>query len=249
MRILRELASAQAASRGEMPLHAAAVAEGETVTLFVGGKGAGKTTLLVHALVAGAGATRYVSNDRVFVRLDSGAPLARGMPSIVSLREATLTLSEGVRTAVDSGAWHYASTVGETRAWHTAGTRPEGAGRRTPPGLSPAQLCALLGVQPVAGGTLARIVFPKTQAMVGAGARFLLRRLTPEEASARLLESGLFADGRAATYVSGTPPPERCALESALRELAARVPSLSCVLGPDAYASPSVWQAIRDSSG
>jgi len=240
MRVLRELASAHAASLGEIPLHAAAVAEGEAVTLFVGGKGAGKTTLLVHALTLGT--TRFVSNDRVFVRLGSAPPLVRGMPSIVSLRDATLALSGSLRAALRSGAWHFASTVAEARARLATGTRPEGAGRHSPPGLSPAQLCAVLEVQPVVGGKPTRIVFPETRP--AGEPRFSLRRLTPEEAAARLLESGLFAGGRSATFVSGTAP-ERSALESALHELAARVPCFSCVLGPDAYVSRSVWDAAK----
>ena len=243
MRLLRELASSHGSSRGELPIHGAAVAAGERVTLFVGEKGAGKSTLLVHALMHEG--TRYVSNDRVFVRLGSGAPTAHGMPTIVSLREGTLALSERLRDEVSSGAWHYSSTVAEARANRVMRTPAEGTGLRWPPGLSPAQLCALLRVEPIAGGALARIVFPEICPTQGRTPRFSLRRLSREQASARLLESGLFAGGRSATFVSGIPPPERSTLEAAVRELGGSVPCLSCVLGPDAYVPPSVWDAIR----
>ena len=244
MRVLRELASSHGSSLGELPIHGAAVAAGEGVTLFVGEKGAGKSTLLVHALMHEG--TRYVSNDRAFVRLGSGAPRAYGMPTIVSLREGTLALSERLRDAVSSGAWHYGSTVSEARANRVMRTLAEGTGLRWPPGLSPAQLCALLRVEPIAGGELARIVFPEICPTQGRTPRFSLRRLSREQASTRLLESGLFADGRSATFVSGMPPPERSTLEAAVRELGGSVACLSCVLGPDAYVPPSVWDAIRD---
>jgi hypothetical protein len=244
MRVLRELASSHGSSRGELPIHGAAVAAGERVTLFVGEKGVGKSTLLVHALMHEG--TRYVSNDRVFVRLDSGVPSAHGMPTIVSLREGTLAFSERLRDEVSSGAWHYSSTVAEARANRVMRTPAEGTGLRWRPGLSPAQLCALLRVEPVPGGVLARIVFPEICPTQGRTPRFSLRRLSREQASARLLKSGLFSGGRSATFVSGIPPPELSTLEAAVRELGGSVPCFSCVLGPDAYVSPSVWDAIRD---
>lgn len=244
MRVLRELASCHGLSLGEVPIHGAAVAEGEGITLFVGEKGAGKSSLLVHALMHEG--TRYVSNDRVFVRLGSGAPTAHGMPTIVSLQEGVLALSENLRDEVSSGAWHYSSTVAEARANRVMRKVAEGIGLRWPPGLSPAQLCALLRVEPIAGGTLTRIVFPEIYPTQGSKPRFSLQRLSREQAGARLLESGLLSGGRSATFVSGIPPPERSKLEATVRELGASVPCLSCVLGPDAYASPSVWRAIRE---
>jgi len=247
MRVLREFAGSHASSRGELPIHGAAVSVGERVTLFVGEKRAGKSTLLVHALLHEG--TRYVSNDRVFVCLASGVATVHGMPTIVSLQEGTLALSERLRDEVSSGAWHYSSTVAEARANRVTRTPAEGSGLRWPPGLSPAQLCALLRVEPVAGGELARIVFPEIRPTQGRTPRFSLRRLSREEASACLLASGLFAGGRSATFVSGIPPPERNTFEAALRELAGSIPCLACVLGPDAYAPPSVWEEIRDFPG
>ena len=201
MRILRELASAHASGRGELPIHGAAVAEDERITLLVGAKRAGKSTLLVHALLR-AGA-HYVSNDRVFARIEADTVVVHGMPTIVGLRDGTLALSTHLRDEVASGAWHYASTVAETRGHRAAGTIPAGAGLRSPPGLSPAQLCALLDAAPVAGGTLARLVFVEVDAD-GVG-KFSLQGISAEEACARFLASGLVARGRFAPYLSGAP--------------------------------------------
>ncbi len=244
LRVLRELASAAALRRGELPIHGAAVADADGVTLFVGAKGAGKSSLLVHALLHPG--TQFVANDRAFVRVGAGgAASAHGMPTIVAIREGTLALAARLRDAVGSGAWHYASTVAEARGARAAGAPVPGAGTRWPPGLSPAQLCAILGVDALAGGTVARIVFTEIDTRSTPAAPFSLRRLSPDEASARLLESGLVAGGRTATFLAPALPPARAALERAAGALASAVPSLGCVLGSDAYAAPSVWQAIR----
>jgi len=243
MRVLRELASAHALARGALPVHGAAVAERSGVTLFVGPKEAGKSTLLLHALLQGG--ARYVSNDRVFVDVTARGATARGMPTIVSLREGSLALAPRLRDEVASKAWHYASTIAEACARRVSGEKAEGAGTRWPPGLSPSQLCVLLGVEAQAGGALARVVFPEIAPAAG-GPRFTLRRLAPEQAGARLLANGLVAGGRPATFVSGATPGARDALAASARALAAVVPCFACTLGPDAYAPPPVWGAIRE---
>jgi hypothetical protein len=222
-------------------VHGAAVADRAGVTLFVGAKQAGKSTLLLHALVEGD--TRYVSNDRVFVRTGAAGAAVLGMPTIVSLREGSLPLAPQLRDEVASRAWHCASTVAEARAHRRAGERAEGASERWPPGLSPSQLCVLLGVEAQAGGALARIVFPEVARTAGA-ARFALRRLAPEEAGARLVATGLVAAGRPATFVSETVPTPG-SLVRAVQALAALVPCFACTVGPDAYEPPPVWDAIR----
>jgi HPr kinase/phosphorylase len=82
MRVVRELASAHAASHGDLALHASAIAHGGRAYVFVGPKRAGKSTLLAYALGQGA---RLVANDRVIVEL-AALPIARGMPTIVAFR-------------------------------------------------------------------------------------------------------------------------------------------------------------------
>lgn len=243
LRVLRELASAHALARGALPVHGAALADDAGVTIFAGPKAAGKSSLLLHALAQGG--ARYVANDRVFVAVAAHGATARGMPTIVSLRAGTLALSPRLRDEVDSKAWHCASTIAEARAHRRSGEPAEGAGERWPPGLSPSQLCALLGVEPRAGGALARVVFPE---IAPGGGRFALRRLAPEAAAARLLAGGLVAGGRAAGFLTGAAPAARDALAAAARALAAGVPCFACTLGPGAYAPPSVWDAIRASA-
>lgn len=243
LRTLRELASAHALASGALPIHGAALVGDAGVTLFTGGRRAGKSTLLLHALLAGGG--RFVANDRVFVDLSARGAHARGMPTIVSLREGTLALAPRLRDELDSKAWHWNATLAETREHRRSGRPVEGAGGRWPPGLSPPQLCALLGVEAQAGGSLARIVLPEIAAAPG-GARFRLRRLAREEAASSLLAKGLVAGGRLAPFLAGAAGHGPGALAAAANALAAAVPCFACTLGPEAYAQPSVWEAIRD---
>lgn len=243
LRTLRELASAAATRRGALALHAAAVLAGGGVTLLIGSKGSGKSTLLLHVL-RDAGA-RYVANDRVLVH---GAE-ARGMPTVISLREGTLGLVPGLHEELASGAWHHASTVEEARAHRAAGTVAAGARLRWPPGLSAAQLSALAGVQVAAGGPVERIVFPRVVEGDGAPERFALTPLEADTAARRILDSGLLAGGRSACFLSDVPPADPATLAAAARRLVAGAACYCCRLGPQAYASPAVWDALRAERG
>lgn len=243
VRAVRELAAARAAALGDLPVHGAAVSAEDGVTLFVGPRRAGKSTLLAHALMHPG--TCYVANDRAFVCAGDGTAVAHGMPTIVSLRDGALALVPGLAAHLESGAWHYASTIAEARTNAAARVVATGLGERRPPGLSPAQLCAILGTGRVASGALVRVVFPEIAPPGARGQRFALSPLAPDDASTRLLGAGLVAGGASATWVSGAPPRPHASLVSAARALTRTVPSFRCVLGDGAYDAPSVWEAIR----
>jgi hypothetical protein len=242
MRLLRELASQAAIRGGALHLHAAAVAVADQVTLFSGAKEAGKSSLLVHALSHPG--TRYVSNDRVFARAGADGATARGMPTIVSLRAGTLEQRPDLREELASGAWNHASTLREARARRASRIREQPPSAASIPGLSPAQFCCLLGVENLAGGRLARIVFPEIDAGCTAEPGFRLRRLAPGEAAERLVDRGLLAGGRLAGFFGRLPSPEPGDLRQAARALASSVACFSCALGPAAYQAPTVWSAV-----
>jgi hypothetical protein len=235
LRARRERASARLAARGALAVHASAVAVAGRVTLFVGGKRAGKTTLLLHAL-RDPGA-RWVANDRVSVRDGT----ARGMPTVVMLREGSLAHVPGLREALATGAWHHASTVAEARAHTAAGTQAPGAARRWPPGVGAAHLGAIAGWTAVAGGPVDRIVFPRIDL---AEKRFTLRRLDPDDACARLLADGLLAGKRTDGFLPGARV-GAAAPETIARPMVRRAACFACAMGPDAYLPPSVWDALR----
>jgi hypothetical protein len=167
------------------------------------------------------------------------------MPTIVSLRAGTLEQRAGLRDELASGAWHFAATLREARARRASGIRQELSSASSIPGLSPAQLCSLLGVENLAGGRLARIVFSEIDAGCTREPGFALRRLSPDEAAERLVERGLLAGGRLAGFLARLPPPEPRRLEQAARDLVRSVACFSCALGPAAYRAPSLWSRVQ----
>jgi hypothetical protein len=248
LRTLRELDTAAALGAGAIPLHAAAVEDEGAVSLMVGPRRSGKSTLMLDALARGG--SRYVSNDRAFAWVDAGVTTARAVATIVHLREGSSGLvpgTSGLFEAIDSGAWHYASTLSECRANRVAGRAAEGSGYRKPPGIGPAQLCSLLDVQASAGGRIARIVLPR----VDPGSRgFRLAQLTPDAAAGQILQRGLVAGGTSASFLAAQPPVAREEMVERVTRLTRRVPCFTCSLGSGAYGpgaagTPSVWSAIR----
>lgn len=243
MRTLRDLSAAEAVSAGGLLLHAAAVAVGDAVTLFVGEKRTGKSTMLLHAL--GRPESQYVSNDRVVVDLGAGVPRVVGVPTIVRLREGSLDVIPGLREEVESGAWYYPFTVQETRGFRAAGTLPQPASTRVLAGMSPAQLCAVLGIGSRAGGKLERIVFPRVDPGLTGAPGYSCTVLEPEEAGRRLAAVGLLASGRLAPFLSGATTPDRRVLEERAMRLAGAVACHACTVGPEAYQEPAVWDELR----
>jgi hypothetical protein len=243
MRAVRELATNRAQRRGGLLLHASAFAVGDRGVLIGGPKLAGKTTLLVHALrVASA---RYVSNDRVMVLPQTAPATARGVPTIVALRSGMLALFPELADRVDRASYHHRQSLGEP-----APVSP-GAGAPLPTNanMSPAQLCRLLDVQPLAQCEVAALVFPRITHEAGG----LSVRRIPEAEAATRLTGALFGvpSSRWCSDVfalAGDPaPPDLPALLDRGRALAARVPAFECRLGESAYESRSTAELLVES--
>jgi hypothetical protein len=222
MRVVRELATNRAQRVGGVLLHASAFAAGGKGIVAAGPKGAGKTTLLIHALRAGS--VQYVSNDRVLLPAGAASPVAHGVPTIVSLRRETLDPFPALAARVAARAYSHRLTLEESAA-----------GRKAPGkhGLSPAQLCGLLDVRPLARCEVAALLFPRVTDDAEA---FSLRRL-PEAEAAERATGALFAaaSGRSCSEVfsvPGDPPaPDRAILSGRCRDLVARIPCFECRLG------------------
>jgi len=85
---------------------------GDRGVILAGPKKSGKTTLLMH-LLSGGGAD-YVANDRVAVAWRDGVPVLRGMPTIITLREATASVPHQRQHVVKRG-FHAWLTIDEAR--------------------------------------------------------------------------------------------------------------------------------------
>ena len=230
MRAVRELAMNDSRRAGGLFLHAAALAVDGRGLLIAGEKRAGKTTLLLH-LLRTTGAD-FVSNDRVLLPAPA-APEVRAMPTIVTLRTGTLDRIPGLRAAIESRSFYYRRTVAES-AEHPAPARawPDGSF-----GLSPAQLCSLLGVAARPRCAPRILLFPRLRGD-RRGAR--LRDLSADAAAERLRRSLLSASltkttSELITFAPGSPAPDAEQLRALCDGVAARLPALECELGPDAY--------------
>ncbi len=182
-RVMREIASQRGLENGALHQHAAAASINGSGVLICGPKRAGKTTLLSQLLQAGA---HYIANDRSVIRLDGReAPILSGMPTIVSVRENTMSLIDAFLPA-HTGGWFARHTLGESLLDdRTAQAETE----ITALSISPAQYCHLLGQSQQAHAMLKCLLFPRVDTSV---AGIEVSELKPIEAEQRL-ESNAFA--------------------------------------------------------
>jgi len=234
MRAVREL-TMNCVSRDGVFLHAAAFAVGDAGVLVAGPKRAGKTTLLLHALSSIS--ARLLANDRVFVSFSEDGPAVRGMPTIVTIREGTLSLFPGIRANLMHRGFHTGLTVAEaaglTEAGSAATVGPASDGRF---GLTGKQLCTLMGTEQVPRMRLDGILFPRVCRHEGP---MRLERMTASKALRRLEGSVFGAGRRPATDAlfdldadSGRGAADPLA---ACRRLAAELPCFVCDVGPRSY--------------
>lgn len=233
LRVVREIATAHALRLGHLHLHAAAAGLGKGVVAIAGPRESGKTTLLLHALLDGK--ARFASNDRLLVDLREGLE-ARGMPTIVSVREETLARFPGFARRLRDSGYARDKTLAEAKAM-AAPARPM---------LSPLQFRVLASAEEARAGPLLAAVFP---AVAPGVERFEVRALSADEA-APALRKGLFLatvpERPAAAFAEGARPRDGAALDRLCQDLSLRIPCLGVLLGPRAYDGPSVWDAIRE---
>jgi hypothetical protein len=220
MRVLRELATLHAARAGAALLHASAVERAGRAVAFLGAKRSGKTSCLLSALRAPG--VRFLANDRLCV--EPGG-VARGMPTIISLRAdaqgAFPALAERVRAADP----RVATRAGESRAGQPEWPRKPGSA-----GVVTAEFLALAGVGAAVAAPLAALVFPRVSGRPG---RFALERIAPEDALARLREADLLRDAPSDGPFGAAP--ERAG-DATHAQLARALPCFDCRLDLDAYA-------------
>jgi hypothetical protein len=271
-RTVRELAAETWRRRPRrLQLHAAALAVDGEALLLAGPKHAGKTTLLVHALAAEG--ARYIANDRVALQLGAdagntgtgfagaGGVLARGMPTVVSLRLGTLLRYPRLLAGVpDSQHLAQLNDAEWEEARQRGGQVVAGDGVR----FSPGRFCAQLGTTAVAGAPLGALLFCRIDAGVPGRT---LERLSPAAARAELqaclygagaesseptvlaeLVSACLSDAGAGTGASSGARAATAAhagddTAASLDALAARVPAYACRLGPGAYDAPADLRA------
>ncbi|MHC4845664.1 MAG: phosphoenolpyruvate carboxykinase (ATP) [Planctomycetota bacterium] len=232
MRVVRELATAAFGRRGRLPVHGAAFEMDGRAVLLCGPKRSGKTSLLVHALQRGGA---FLSNDRLFVETH-GAPFARAMPTVVTLRDGTLALHPGLASTLADHAFDRGLTIAECAgADRLPGTdAPAGSRLRC---ITPAQFCHAAGVPMRRRAPVGLLLFPRVDPgldgiviePLDASAAHALMTASLMKPSHPTRYSPLFAPDLADAPVDPVAESQRC------RRLVEAVPARACRLGPDAY--------------
>jgi hypothetical protein len=235
MRVVRELAMNAARGNGRLFLHAAALELGGRGVIIAGKKAAGKTTLLM-SLLRHPGA-RYVSNDRVLADTGRDPPMVRGMPTIITIRPGTLALLPTLRERLLAGGDELRRSVADA-----ANRFPSLDDERV--FLTPAQLCSLIGVSALAEVEARSLVFPRVAPAVGT---WRLEPLTSAAAAQRLRDALFGGDvHKGSDLFRGPPAPDESTIARLVAELASKVRSFECLLGPGAHADDHArWLSER----
>jgi len=232
MRVVRELATTALLRSARLPVHAAAFVHEGTTVLVCGPKRSGKSSLLIHALRCGAA---FISNDRLFVDTE-GPVVAHAMPTIVMLRDGSLAFFEEFNKALEEVRYDRGRTIAECAAGIE---RPDPHSRpgRSRLGISPAQLCELIGAPMSPSGRVGMMLFPRIDPDAnGVVLEPLNAGPALESMSQSLLKgsdptrsSPFFSPGAVGHEIPAEVESRQC------RELVERVPVYDCRLGPNAF--------------
>ncbi len=240
MRVVREFAMSDSWTRTRFVLHAGACELANAGIIIAGPKGAGKTTLLMYALrCAGA---RFIANDRVVVDVDGSQAVARGMPTIVSVRAQTLRCFPAFEQQWSASHYNERLALQEAQQHDTPPVWAD------PINLTPAQFCMLLGVPLCESGRARILLFPRlTDDIDGLGVREL-----SHDASSQRLAASIFAasSGPQISQVFALPthsaPPDAALVQELSRALIRQVRSFDCQLGrPVAHTAEALQDFLR----
>jgi hypothetical protein len=234
MRVVREIAMNHARDRGGLLLHAASCAIGGVGIIIGGSKEAGKTSLLIHLLQSTP--ARFLSNDRTWISYHSAAPMHTGVPTIITLREATFEFFPDLLGQVQKKRYQFLFRLEEAEKGLAPEPRPAADGRY---GLSPIQFCRLVGCEPEARTPAGIAIFPRITDRRGP---IRLVPLSVRESADRL-EQILFGT----SHGSGqsklfrlSPEPQlhpQDAQKNPCHALAGLISCYECEIGPHSYAS------------
>lgn len=221
LRLVRGIAGRRLITAGWVPLHAAAALTQAGLIVLAGHSGAGKTTALLELLANRLGRA-FVTNDKVYLTINSDGVHARALPTSLALRPDTTAMFPALS---DLGAYAALTHVDN----HPGRT---GADRRIL--IPPRRLADAFGVPLHPGGLVAGILAISYD---GTGRPSRWRRMGPTRAVDAVTTGYLndwFIDEHHEHSRLGMPStPLRCAHHNALRRIAAAVPLIKLNAGTD----------------
>ena len=180
-RVIRELATGHCVRNGDIPIHGAAFARGGIAVLLAGPRRSGKTTQLTAELTHNR--AQFIANDRVMLQRSAGGTIARGMPTVITLRGGTVELFPELARLQSDRQYHREFTLDEAQP---AAIPTDGSMK-----LSQAQYGDLVGCTAVASGPLKEILFP---VVVDNARRTTTQDVNGDEAARLLYDSLLQSD-------------------------------------------------------
>jgi hypothetical protein len=227
--------------RTHLEIHAASVETAGRAVLFVGPKGAGKTTLSLHLLRGGG--WRAIANDRAFLGHEGTAVVARGMPTAVKLRPATLAEFPELSRGLPPVKRPYLYTLDELAAGTLEETLPDLEAIDL--ALSPAQIARQVRAGSCGAAPAGAVVFPEVRAGTTGWAA---ERLNPDEVACRLRANlyGGAPERRGQTLFEDLDGGRVALRPSLADELADAVPGYRLAMASRACAAPGFGARLRD---
>ena len=246
VRVVRELATVHSLSAGHLHCHGAAFAIGDQAIVLAGVKCSGETSALIHSLHRSA--TRFITNDRLFMQCDEERPLVHGMPTIFRIRPKTLELLPFFGRRYRSQPYDFRETLKESEQRFSARRKRLFGKHDFPIRLAVAQFCGLMDVPATGEATLGAIVFPQITPDVKS---VHIERLFPQVAADKLFNESLLTASspqRPAAAFRRADESSVLSDEAVRRQcerIAFQVPCYACVIGAAGNQQPFLFDVLH----
>ena len=241
MRVVRETVMTKLRQDGGLFLHSSAFELDGSAVLIAGPTTAGKTTTLIYMLQAAR--PRFIANDRVFVREDGGRLQARGMPTVLTIRQSTLDVLPAAAAPLLREGYNFRMNASESRQRGRLPQAPRPGGEF---GLNPRQFCSWLNVEPRGAAPVGMLLCPVRTGRPGTVAF----EAPGIEEAVDTLQHALFGlhdwqgISRLFDFFGGSPPARERLIETCT-SFARAVPAYRCLLGTDSLRSTDTAARIR----
>jgi len=232
MRVLREYAMNYEHPEGGYFLHSAAFNYQGNGIMIAGAKHSAKTSLLMYFLLNLS--SQFISNDRVCLYFESLGPVIKGMPTIITIPQNTLSLLSkgGVCLPIHNyHHWYSLAELDSMQGFRRGATN----GNFT---ITPRQFSKLIDTECCSKASLSAIMFPR---ILKGYSGLVLKRLTKQEAVRKLQDVRLAKKENQTKSFFHLPssmvtsPQVRCSYDAFANRCASEIVCFDCIVGYEAY--------------